>query len=77
MTWQPGDPIYTRPRTSAEGNVIRPLIQLVDFSEAFGSDGPDAARWPRPKPHHDLTATRYLIPALDMRCTTDTAEVPA
>ena len=28
--WQPGDPIYSRPRSVNEGGHVRPMFQLID-----------------------------------------------
>ena len=39
--WEPGDPLYARPRSNIEGNHVRQFIQLVEIAGHRGQEHVD------------------------------------
>jgi hypothetical protein len=54
VTWQPGDPLYRKPRSLDDG-WPRALIQLVDTEGR-------PARWPKPFSRDDIGADDEAVP---------------
>lgn len=58
--WEPGLPLFVRPRSNAQGNHVREMAQLLRIPTEDTCICSDKATWPDPQWHHDLTAPHHL-----------------
>ena len=74
-TWTPGDPLFVRPMSNAQGNHVRRLIDLVQpEADTEECSCQDRARWPAPLQQHRIHE-RYELAEIVARARAEEQEI--